>query len=116
MCVTFEQCGSSRQYDVGEECASEVHVRLLDSEGQHLMDALALISDQVWPEQQLWCSEPGWTNLDGGGGVQRSKVKVRVNWVSEIRLRVIMVIMMLLMFVILQNKTKRLCVCVCVKY
>lgn len=69
--VTFEQCGSSRQYDVGEECASEVHVRLLDSEGQHLVYPLALVSNQVWPEQQLWGAEPGWTNLDRG---QRSEL------------------------------------------
>jgi hypothetical protein len=27
------------------------------------MDALTLLTDQVWPEQQLWSAESGWTNL-----------------------------------------------------
>lgn len=62
---TFDQCGSSTQHDGGEQCASEVHVRLLDGVGQDLVDPRALVSDQVGSEQQLRSSEPGRTDLKG---------------------------------------------------
>lgn len=63
--ITFDQCGSSTQHDGGEQCASEVHVRLLDGVGQDLVDPRALVSDQVGSEQQLRSSEPGRTDLKG---------------------------------------------------
>lgn len=65
--LTFEEGGATRQDDVGEKCAPQVHVRLLDGEHQYLMDALTLLTDQVWPEQQLWSPESGRTNLRGRG-------------------------------------------------
>lgn len=60
---TFDQCRSPTQYYSGEQCASEVHVRLLDSISQDLVDPRAFISYQVGSEQQLWSAEPGRADL-----------------------------------------------------
>lgn len=60
---TFDQRRPSAQHDGGEERASEVHVGLLDGVRQHLVDARALVSDQVGSEEQLRRSEPGRPDL-----------------------------------------------------
>lgn len=36
------------------------------------MDALTLLTNQVWPEQQLRCPESGRTNLQGEGQVSEA--------------------------------------------
>lgn len=60
---TFDQCRSPTQYYGGEQCASEVHVRLLDSVSEDFVDPRAFVSDQVRSEQQLWSAESGRTDL-----------------------------------------------------
>lgn len=60
---TFDQCRSPTQYYGGEQCASEVHVRLLDSVSEDLVDPRAFVSYQVRSEQQLWSAESGRTDL-----------------------------------------------------
>lgn len=60
---TFDQCRSPTQYYGGEQCASEVHVRLLDSVSEDLVDPRAFVSYQVGSEQQLWSAESGRTDL-----------------------------------------------------
>lgn len=62
---TFDQRRPSAQHDGGEERASEVHVGLLDGVGQNLVDARALVSNQVGSEEELWRSEPGRPDLGG---------------------------------------------------
>lgn len=68
---TFDQRRPSAEHDGGEERASEVHVGLLDGVGQNLVDARALVSDQVGSEEKLWRSEPGRPDLGGA----RSRVR-----------------------------------------
>lgn len=82
---TFEQGGASREDNVREKGAPQVHVRLLDGKHQHLVDALALLADQVWPEQKLRCPESGRTNLQGGGqasevGLGMEEAPVPTSW------------------------------------
>ena len=60
---TFEKRGATRKHDVGEQRATQIHVRLVDGEDQHLMESLALIPYQVWLEQQLRGPEPRWSHL-----------------------------------------------------
>ena len=77
---TFEQGGASREHYVREKRAPQVHVRLLDGKHQHLMDALTLLTDQVWPEQKLRCPESGRTNLQVEGKLQRLGQGLKSLW------------------------------------
>lgn len=70
---TFDQRRPSAQHDGGEERASEVHVGLLDGVGQHLVDARALVSNQVGSEEQLRRSEPGRPDLGETRGSARGE-------------------------------------------
>ncbi len=60
---TFEERWAARQHYVREERASQIHVWLLNGESQHLMNTLALISNQIRPEEKLWSPEPCWADL-----------------------------------------------------
>lgn len=62
-CGTFEKCGATGEHDVGEQRPAKVHVRLVDGEGQHLVEPLTLIPYQVWLEQQLGGPEACWPHL-----------------------------------------------------
>lgn len=62
-CGTFEKCGATGEHDVGEQRPAKVHVRLVDGEGQHLVEPLTLIPYQVWLEQQLGGPEARWPHL-----------------------------------------------------
>lgn len=42
------------------------------------MDALTLLANQVWPEQQLRCPESGRTNLQGEGQVSEAGTEAEV--------------------------------------
>lgn len=60
---TFEKRWATRQHYVREERASQIHVWLLNGESQHLMNTLALVSNQIRPEEKLWSPEPCWADL-----------------------------------------------------
>lgn len=62
---TFDEGGATTQHDGREEGAPQVHVRLLDGVGQHLMNTGTLVSDQVGSEEQLRSSEAGRSDLHG---------------------------------------------------
>ncbi len=61
--LTLEKSGPSRENDVRVKCLPQVHVALLHRVGQHLLDPLTLLPDEVRLEQQLRSAESRPTNL-----------------------------------------------------
>eukprot|EP00052_Salpingoeca_macrocollata_P004841 m.43896 g.43896 ORF g.43896 m.43896 type:complete len:392 (+) comp14491_c0_seq1:231-1406(+) len=68
--------GATRQHNVGEQLAAQVHVGLLNRVHQHLVDSLALFANIFGRKQDFWRTETRVANLNGGAVGQHKALLV----------------------------------------
>ena len=60
----FEECRTAAEDDVGIEDLPKIQIGLLNGEGEHLVNAFALVADQVGAEEDFRRAEPGRAHFD----------------------------------------------------